>query len=358
MNILFKSLVLSFYRQRTGFFFVVLLLAFGIMSSREHLALAALIMGNFLALGITGLLWAAYMGMAGGYCITLLHQKNYQFVRETYLLPAHVRWRLWLEVSAGLSAPVLTYGAFILVTGLQQRAFVACTLLTAILLLLLTGTAFLLERRTRIPLDSFGAVSRKAVLALPFRRKASWPLWTLEWLFRERGISLLLTKTMTFVLLAGVLPYYTPDTYDLRFPAFLFLVLSLLHIGLCRELFYWEHTVWSWQRSLPHSLLQRYSRLLLVLALLLLPEIFLTLRYGNLSATEILQLSLFSLSLVACYYTTLLVANPPLEAISGRLFAAFVAITFIILYHTPLSLAAVSLLVTSGLLFRKYPLPE
>jgi len=356
MNILTRSFVVGFYRQRVGFFLLVIALAFGIMTSREHTALAALITENLIALLLCTLTWVFYLIMVLHYCRRIFSDPAYRFIYELRFLQVFARWKSWLAIAAGMLAPVWLYAAFIAATGFKNGIPSAGILITCIVALLLATACLFLERRLHTPLAAY-APSRKANISrLPYKRPVSWIFWSLEWLIRERGLTLLLTKSATLFLLAGVLPLYEPERYDLRLPAFLFLVTGAIHAGLSQELFHWENSAYLNRRALPVPLIRRYTEATLVHAAMLLPEIILSLRYGwkLFTLAEWLSLQFFLISLLVFFYISRYKHTQPLEESPGSLLAGFVTLTLAILYNIPLILMGLLLFAEGYRLLYRY----
>ncbi len=349
MKALFRATVGEFYRQRAGFFLVIILLAFGFLSAREHAGIAVFLVSGRHGIISLATLWASYTLMAQVFWNTLWSSPRYSFVYHTRLLPAGRRL-CWLgALAAGFLIPPLLYGAWIAHIAVNEGIFTRSIPVFAIwlamwLLLILRADHKLRNQDT--------AISKKATPGrLRFKRPVSWAFWTLEWIFREKSLTLLLCKTGSLLFTAGTLTYYGTDDYDLRLPAIGLSMAALANTGLSYEIFRWETGIWLWSRSLPLSSLTRMRRLTLIHFLLLVPDFLLTIRYGYslLSFDEMARIFLLQLSLLLWYHSSLYKEKPLLEDSLGVVFVVFIIATILILYSIPLLVLAGALLVVACL---------
>lgn len=344
MKTLFRSTVGEFYRQRAGFFLIIILLAFGFLSAREHAGIA-----SFLLAGKSGtislvVIWASYTLMAQIFWNALWSLPAYSFVYHTRLVPSARRLGWLGTLAAGFLIPPLLYGIWIVNVAVSEGIFlrsipVFCTWLAMWLVLVLWSERKLRNQDTAV-------IKKAAPAALRFKRPASWTFWTLEWLFREKSLTLLLCKAGAVLVTAATLAYYGTDDYDIRLPAIGLSIAALANIGLSYEIFHWETGIWPWSRSLPVSFPARAMRLVLVHFFILVPDFLLTVRYGYtlLGFDEMSQIFFMQLSLLLWYHSTLYKENILLEDSLGPVFILFIALTILILYSVPPGLPAAALL--------------
>lgn len=186
----------------------------------------------------------------------------------------------------------------------------------------------------------------KTVFRLPFGRPTNFVFWTLEWLLRERGFTLLLSKVGVFLFMIAAQVYDSTGTYDLRLPAVGFTLAYLLNAGLSYELYRWENEVWLWGKSLPFGKLTRFGRVIILHAILLLPEAFLAVSYGTrLEWYELAQLYTLGLGALVLYHTSLYRSPKLREETLQPVAIGFIILTFAILYKIPVALLALALLV-------------
>ncbi|WP_247235451.1 hypothetical protein [Telluribacter sp. SYSU D00476] len=335
MNVLLISTVREFYRQRAGFFFVLLGLLFGFLSGREHYAFALFFLNDRFGMLYLFLIWALYTLMVGQFVRQQWARPDYTFIYHTRLLPPARRYYYLAAVGLGLLQPVLYYGGYLMIIARQEKIIPAAWPVPLYWLLLTLGVVAVADGRLRHP----NTVSQKAGgRELPFARPRSWTFWTLEWLVRERALTLLLCKSGAMLFMTATLIYFHTGTYDLRLPAIGCTFAYLLNVGLSYEIYQWESRAWLWGRSLPVPATKRYLQAVLLHAVLLLPETLVALRYlgGLLTLTGLLQLYGLGLASVLVYHTYLYRQDRLLEDTVRPLFIAYVLLTFLILYHLPL----------------------
>ena len=163
-------------------------------------------------------------------------------------------------------------------------------------------------------------------------------LWTIEWLFRERGLTLLLTKLGSSLAIAATLWYYSTDEFDLRLPAVGLSFAALANLGISYETYRWRVEAWSWSRTLPLKRRQRVLDIVFTHFLLLIPELFVITRYGlsELEVIDLIQLFFFTCSILISYHGLLSFFNLPLENSLKRLFFPYIVLTILIMYQIPL----------------------
>src|SRR5690606_9235316 len=190
---------------------------------------------------------------------------------------------------------------------------------------------------------------------LNMKRPVSFLYWTMEWLVRKRTLTLLITKSASAVLIAGVMLYYQTDEYDLRLPALGLILSTLLNTGLSAEVYTWQNQTWLWLRSLPIAPQKQILRIIHLHFLILVPELILTWRYGwtSLSGWEMMQLNLLSLSLILLVHSLFYRFNRPFEEMIQLLFWLFIGLTIVIMYKVSIVMVAFSMLVIAGINYKK-----
>ncbi len=202
----------------------------------------------------------------------------------------------------------------------------------------------------RLANQNVARLKKKTAKALFFKRPGSVTFWTLEWLFREKGLTLLICKSGAALFSIATLLYYGTGKYDIRLPAVGLSFSVLMNIGISYEIYQWETSVWQWGRSLTVSFLKRVANLVLLHFLVLLPDFLLIARYGSdlLTFADLLHLALLQLSFLLWYHSTLYRKDRLLEDTLGMVFPVFILLTLLILYKIPLPALYFLLLSYSG----------
>ncbi len=343
MKVLLASTVREFYRQRAGFFLVAVFLLFGFLTSREHYAFALFFLTDEWGMSALLIIWIIYTLLCAQFLSNQLIQPAYAFLQNAYLWPMGRRFVRLMGMASGFLLPLGFYGIYVSGIARQGNLLNKTWPIFFYWLLLSVFLAGVAEWRLRHP--DLAASARKSGLRLPFKRPAHFIFWTLEWLLRERGITLLLSKIGVFLFMTAALVYDSTGTYDLRLPAVCLMLAYLLNAGLSYELYLWENEVWLWGKSLPFGKNRRFGRAVVLHLLLLLPETFLIVRYGaRLRGYEISLLFLLALGALLFYNASLYRKKQLLEETLPPLAIGFIILTFAILYKIPVALLAFLLL--------------
>lgn len=335
MKILMLSTVQAFFRKRAGMFFVLLAVLFGLMGGREHYGFALFFLTDPFGLFYLAVIWIIYTFLCGHFISNLWSQPDYLFIYHTRLWPNFKRIGRFFIMGLGFLQPILYYGIYLFLIARQDKLLQHFWPVLIIYFFLSTSLLFVAEWRIRYP-QLFNSKT-KSMFAWPFLRPVSWTYWSIEWLFRERGLTFLCCKVGAVGVIICTLLYYQTDTYEIRLPAIGFSLGYLLNIGLSFELFYWENEIWLWNRSLPVSTGRRFFRIAKIHAVLLLPETLIALRYQVISFLELTQLYSLGLSVILLFYTYLHKRCGLLEDMMKPVLIGFIILTFMILYKIPIS---------------------
>lgn len=352
MKVLFEATVTEFYRQKAGFFAALLLIGFGVLTEREHYGLALFFLtGSPAGFWIAVFLYAAMAGITWNSC---WKSPPYAFVYQARMLAWPSRIFLLTCLSLGVLLPVIAYSTWITyVAWKESYPHNLCLIWAApmtVMLILLTGA----DWRLKHPSTYYAQKKTRTIFS--FARPASPIFWTLEWLVREKGLTLLLCKLGAAVGTAATQLYYGTDTYDLRLPAIGMAVSTLANIGLSYEIYQWDQKHWQWGQTLPLSLARRALDLAAIHFLLLLPDFLISVRYGwhLLSVGDLLQLILLQLCILLAYHSDLYRTRLPLEKTLGRVFVGVVTLTLMVLYKIQLPILACILLLPAYHSYRKF----
>ncbi|GLU55665.1 hypothetical protein [Dyadobacter frigoris] len=352
MKVLMISTVQAFFRQRSGMFFVLMGLLFGFLSGREHYAFAVFFLTDPFGMLYLGGIWLLYTLLCLHFVKTLWIQPEYNFIYNSRLWPVPKRFLRFGFMALGFLQPILYYGIYMISIAKQDRLLGKIWPIFVWYILLSLLLVVLSEWRIRNPVLYHS--KNKTIFNWPFPRPVSWIYWSVEWLFRERGITLLACKAGAIGVAMCTLIYYNTDNYDLRLPAVGLSLGYLLNVGISFELFHWENEVWLWNRSLPISTTKRFIRILLSHALIIIPETLIAAKYQVLSLFEIIQLYGLGLAVLMLFHTYLYKHGGILEDLLKPLLIGFVILTLLILYKIPVWGLAGSGLISSYYLYSKW----
>lgn len=353
MRALVLSTVSEFYRQRTGTFFVILGVLFGFLSSNEHRAFAIFFLTADFGMLYLFCIWLLYSILCIQYVVQLWRKPEYTFVYDFRLFSLFDRLREQAILSFGLLQPLFFYGIYLIIIGLTEHVAPKLFLVFIFFLILTAMLVAAMEWRIRNP-ELY--VSKNAVswIKWNFPRPVSWTWWTLEYLFRVKGVTVLICKTGAMLVFMGTVMYYSSDTYDIRLLGVGLSMGYLLNIGLSYEIYRWHTQIWLWNRTLPIPIVRRYTSMVLLHALLILPETLIVLRADTILLVEAFQLFLLGLSLLLLFYAWLNKKGGELEDYGKLVLSGYVILTLLILYRVPIVLLAVGGLILSRYFFRKW----
>lgn len=346
MKMLLVSTVSAFFRQRAGMFFVLMGILFGFLSAVEHHAFAVFFLtGRYGMVCLFGL-WLAYSLLCGQFLVRTWKLPEYTFIFHARVWSPATRWKRFVLQGLGFLQPVLYYGVYLAIIAVQDGLLARLWPIIPFYISFTLALAAAAEWRIRNPV-LYVPIETGSIIQWPFKRPVSWLYWSLEWLFRERGITLIAGKLGAMLVAAGTILYYGTGQYDIRMPAVGLSLAYLLNLGLSYELYFWESSIWLWGRSLPQPVFSRWSRVLVIHAILILPETLVAIRNGALSFGEVVQLYLLGLAaLIISHLYFYKRAGMPENALQVLLLG-FVGLTLLILYKIPLLLIAGCLLLIS-----------
>ncbi|MCF6353284.1 MAG: hypothetical protein L3J06_09765 [Cyclobacteriaceae bacterium] len=335
LKVLIKALVATFYKDNIGFFLVVLYLAFVLMRSTEHIALATAIATSLPLTLFTLLLWALYWLKAIGFMYKTINTSTYSFIRQ---LPLYSKLKqfIWLFiVTYIIGQPAWAYAVFISVFNFKHATYGLFALMMAFLFIansfMVLAIMYMLQRPMREP--SLGLwhkfISKK--LSLPY------PLWYVRHLFVHEPMLAFLTKAGSLMLLSGTFYLFTTDVYDWRLLGvgilFAFIINSMLIYN------YYEFTIKNyWVYNLPRTHSQIIFTTLITNIILFLPETLFILFHlpQNIAFIHWGGLLLFQTFLSYFLFSSLLFKPIAKEDYGKRIFYLMVLLIFVLMYSTPL----------------------
>ncbi|MCF0063570.1 hypothetical protein MUK70_30075 [Dyadobacter chenwenxiniae] len=339
MKTLLLVTVTEFFKQRAGMFFVLLALLFGFLSGAEHHAFAVFFLTASNGMLYLGAIWLVYTLMCTQFLITLWKRPEYTFVYNVRLWPLLQRIFRFTLLAIGFLQPLIYYGVYLIAVAVQDKLLAGLWPIFPyyfLLIIMIGGAAAWRITNPQLYVEK----SKTRFFKWPFKRFASWTWWSLEWLFQEKGVTLLAGKLGAMLFTLGTLLYYSTDQYDLRLPAVGLSLAYLLNIGISFELYQWESETWLWGRSLPVSRWRRIGRIFLVHAIIIVPETLVSVRNGALSAFEIMQLYVLGLSVLVAAHLFFYKKEGLLDECIQAFLFGFIGLTLLILYKIPVLLIA------------------
>lgn len=349
MNMLMISTVREFFRQRAGMFFVILGVLFGFLSSREHYSFAIFFLTDPYGMFYLLCVWFAYTLLCVHFVLRLWALPEYTFIYASRTWSFYKRLIRYGLMALGLLQPLIYYGIYMIFIASQDQVLHRVWPLFFFYVFLAMLIVSASDWRIRHPHVYASGNKKRTTRYLP--RPVSWTYWTLEWLVRERGVTLLVCKMGAVGVVTGTILYYSTDHYDLRLPAIGMSLGYLMNIGISYELYRWEIDIWMWNRSLPTSLARRMVRIGLLHGVIILPETLLAARQQVLSLPELAQLYFLGISILLLFHTFLYKRKGLLEDMMQPVLFGFIVLTLLVLYKIPLAGIALLLLLFAGYRF-------
>ncbi|MBN8821583.1 MULTISPECIES: hypothetical protein [unclassified Spirosoma] len=266
LTFLNRIFVGPFYARNAGTFLVIILLAFGFLSAREHKALITACLGSWFLLALVFVLWGFYLVKVSSFVRQELVAPEHLFLQTLWLVPTPSRYALWLAIQIGLLAPVIAYGSWMIQLATVYEKWDSLTAIVAYLFCLIGVGAYLNDYRLRHPGPDTLRIPHLQ-LKLPY--ELFFPVY---WL-RHEPLSLVLTKAFSGLLLAGVCRLYPTDDYDQRLLLIGLLLAILGHAQVGGQVSAFEKKYLLLLPNLPFTWWQRLVRYGLTYGLIWLPEL-------------------------------------------------------------------------------------
>lgn len=347
IQILMRSLVRTYYEANVGFFLVVLYLAFGLLRTTEHIALATAISTSWPLTLLTLALWAVYALKTNAFVFKIFQIKPYRVVRDLAFYPSQAQWIGLSTVHFMLLLPAWAYGLFISYFAIVQVHYAhLVTLVLFLTVLTLSSVVFTIQLIKKPAYET-----KPGLWHLWISQRWVLPryLWYVRYVFIHEPLPAFLAKLGSLVILAGSFYLYQTDTYDWRLlgvgTVFAYAFNTMLVYG---HYAFNQHN--SWTLNIP---LQRTQILLSSFetwVVLFIPEMVVLFfnAWGFIPIINLFSLCLFMVAL-AFFWTGLLTRFAiSREDYGKQSFYLVLVLVVMIMYAVPLMLTSV-ILMTIGI---------
>ena len=350
LKVLFRCIVVEFYKQNAAFFGLNFLVFFGFIKSSEHIAIGSFLVANPSTLFFLYILWV-------GYCIKVLlftmpvlnHDKN-QFFEAFFLLGSWTKIRTITISSIVILAPILAYGLFLIGLAIIYSFYISViSVLVSCVIMLAAITHFLLKKLDQLPFE-------KTFLQIKFLNKIAKPysVFFVEYLLRNDPVLFLLTKIYSCLMIVGASALYKTDQFDIRLLSTGILLALVGNVAILHKYIWFSYYKMINTLNLPISLSKRIFNKFTTFLLLIVPEAAIILRYYPLPPTviDVFGTMAFAFSLTTLIYGLLLLKQVELSNFIIYIFWLIVLTTFLILFSIhPAVLAAFYLVISSFLIY-------
>ena len=359
--ILRNTFVKTYYRQNAGLFVFIYTLMFGIVGELDgfselnyHYALISGLLSNDIFFLLTLFLWLLYAEKCLSYIINKLQSPDHSFLNMLSRLDNKNLYSQMFWVQCLLFLPVLTYSLAIIgvafYKGFFIHGFIVLFYNVALCMLSAGCYKYYIQHPGKDHLAILQRLSRMSIFGVGY-----WNFLMRYFITKHKlliaGIKLF-SCSMLFLMCRNL----TAEDYDLRMP-FLFYCFGLLGHGvIIHKLREQEETRMTFYRSLPVSLLARFTQYAWLYLLLLIPEIItiLSLAPGYLHYSDAYLFIICSYSLVLLLNSILFIRPFKIRDYLKIVLVIFFVIYFFVLAQAILWITIIFLLAALYLFFSRY----
>jgi len=350
---LIQSWVYPFYKTYSGFLFVVLLLAAGLLKGEEHIAIGRFFTSYVLNLIYPYIFLLAYEGLTLRFSIPWISHHRNRILQDLLFVRVRQRIGYLIIVILYLLVPVLLYSFFLLTIALTTGNFVAGLIILFFTLTRILIYSIVLNRYIIHPLEK--RYHQLIQLNIPDYLNFPVILFSLRHFFSRNFFSLLLSKLLSFgLLLIFILLIDTIDNYD-RFAAVVLPLTFISNAFIAYGLFRFLNIELNVFRNLPLRPVTTLFQVFMVLIILCLPEIIIIYRnFFDIIPTGSLSIHIFNaLSILLFMYASLVYFNFDLQKFIIRLFWGSIVLVLILLFDFPPALMCMTFYALSVYLYSK-----
>ena len=340
MTVLQRTFTKEFYSQNAMFFFLIIGLAFGFMSGREHQALATLIVSTPFLMLIPGVIWIFYSLKINDFNILVLQAKDTAFIRELSLLPVLIQAVSAFVVVLGQFIPALAYGLFLMTTAFRLHQTKSVLILGSFLCLLPALLVLQFYRKVNSTQREQTISRLKSWFDLVFQR--SYAQFFPEHIVRRQPSLVFVIKVFGCLLILAVSQLYLFDDYDHRLLAMATLIAFSTNLIFVFHYTVFENKTLSILRNLPITFSVRLFGFFAVMFIICSPEaILLTRTFPKyLPGEKLLEIIVFSFSLLGLGYSFLLRKSMDIELYSRYILISTLLLIVVILFKVSLIVLA------------------
>jgi hypothetical protein len=350
-NVFVKVFVREFYRLNVGFFIVIITLTFGFMSGVEHKALAEFFIASPQLTLIPVAVWGVYAIKIIAFNRQRMILPENTFVYTLSILSKPKQLSIGLQTLFFQFTPAVLYGSFLILMALKHGAIEPIAIIIGSIATLLFVSAVFLLLTLKPPISEPRTTRIKKFIDKHTVRPLWW-MYTTSVLRRE-PILFIGTKVFSGLLLYAVMKLYQNENYDGRLLGMAASVAGISNFMVMTQLQLFDLTFFSLMRNLPITLFARWTRLSMVTAITVLPEIVVILKYAPAIDIADLVATLVLIPAIALVTYSLLYFRFKDENTYSRLtFAMTMAHLVLILFRVPILIIVFCNLVASWFLFK------
>lgn len=151
INVISRTIVVQFYKINTGFFLVLFVLLFGLLSGKATMDLHYYIMQSItssylFAFGAMAV-WLLYNFKCLSFCIKEINKPESSFLYTLQSINSRKHFLLWVAAHTMLLSPVLTYATITIIIGITKGQYVLSIIFALFQLFLIVAGALIYYKR-------------------------------------------------------------------------------------------------------------------------------------------------------------------------------------------------------------------
>ncbi len=353
LHVINRCLVITFYKQNAAFFGLILLVLVGFIKSSEHIAIGSFLVANPSALFYLYFIWIAYTVKVILFLIPTIHKKENDFLESYFLLSQWIKMASVFIASFSLMVPMVFYSFFLIVLAINTGYFMSIlSLLIAQIVLVSSMAYFLYLKLNSLPFEK----SITTIKLISNRIKPPF-LFFIEYVLRNEIVLFLLSKFYICSIVIGTSLLYKTDQFDLRLLTTGVLLAFIGNVAIMHKYVWFQHHQMVFSKNLPQSFFALSRQYFLTIALLIIPEMVVLLRYYPLEPTilDLVGIMLFGFSITTLLYGLMIKKQTELGDFMTALFWIVVITTFMILFAVhPVVLGTVYFLISMVLVYLRH----
>jgi hypothetical protein len=350
-NVFLKIFGKEFYRLNAGFFIIIITLTFGFMSDVEHKALAEFFVASPLLSLIPVAVWIVYTIKVILFNRQRLHLAENQFLLASSQLAYSTTAVVAFQTLFFQFMPVVLYGSFLILMGIKHNLLQSVSIIIGAVIFLISLSSVALIRSLKTPIHEPQTSALKKFIDKYTIRPIGW-IYAIT-VLRKEPFLFFGTKIFAGLLLFAVMRLYINETYDERLLAMAAAFAGIGNFMVMMQMQLFDFKYFIIMKSLPISHLQRWSYVVLITFIFVLPEIVLIVKYSPpLPLVELFSIMLLIPALALMVYSLLYIRFKNEESYGRLTFALAIAHVVLILFKVPISVFVIVNLLASWLIFR------
>jgi hypothetical protein len=266
-SILFKTIVRTYYQENVGFFLIVIGFFLGFLTEREHFVFANLFLHSPLFLSFPFALWLLYHFKTINFVFKSLQLPQNEFLNHLRLYKKRQLFFAFCMLHVLLLFPIVIYLIYLTVIALQIQVIAPLFFIFVYLLCLVLAGA--LPYMRKINHFEQGKISKSIKITFP-RPHFSFYIY---YILRKHFLTFIVSKFFSFACIIFFSVVYKSDTYDERLIHLCVLFMASANLVLVYFLHLFEHQDCLSFKNLPIPLFKRFLTMMLVYAIVILPEV-------------------------------------------------------------------------------------